>query len=198
MKLTRDFYERPDVVHIAKDVLGKVLYTKVDGKHTAAIITEVEAYAGRNDMACHANNGLRSKRTEVMYGQGGFSYVYLCYGIHHLFNIVTNQEDKADAILVRGVEPLLGKEVMLERRNQEKVTPKLSSGPGTLAQALGIKTNNHYGIDLLGNTIWLEERTTIVPEAIVSTTRIGVDYAGEDALKPWRFYIKDSAWVSKK
>ncbi|OEK04661.1 DNA-3-methyladenine glycosylase [Roseivirga misakiensis] len=198
MKLTRDFYERPNVVEIAKDVLGKTLHTKINGVYTAAIVTEVEAYAGRNDKACHANNGLRSKRTEVMYGQGGFSYVYLCYGIHHLFNIVTNKKDFADAILIRGVEPLIGLEAMQLRRNMTKANPRLSSGPGILSQALGIRTKDHYGLDLLGDTIWLSDGREITNHEIGTSPRIGVDYAGEDALKPWRFYIKDNRWLSKR
>lgn len=111
MKLNSTFYQRGNVVQIAKSLLGKVLHTQFGGYHTAGIITEVEAYAGRDDKACHANNGVRTKRTEVMYHAGGVSYVYLCYGIHHLFNVVTNIEGKADAVLIRALEPVLGHEV---------------------------------------------------------------------------------------
>lgn len=198
MKLSRTFYERGDVVQVAKELLGKVLITKIDGYFTSARITELEAYAGRNDKACHANDGLRSKRTEVMYGQGGVAYVYLCYGIHHLFNVVTNRDGLADAVLIRGVEPLEGLDVMLERRNRSKPDKSLSSGPGTLSQALGIHTKTHYGTDLTGDLIWIEDQPLLPEEKIVVSRRIGVDYAEEDALKPWRFYLKDSKWVSKK
>lgn len=198
MKLNRDFYERSNVVQIAKEVLGKELHTIIDGHHTAGIITEVEAYAGQNDKACHANNGLRSKRTEVMYGCGGFSYVYLCYGIHHLFNIVTNTEGNADAILIRAVEPLIGHEAMLHRRGMTSVQKKLSSGPGTLTKALGINTKSHYGLDLLGDKVWVEDRPLIKEVDINTSARIGVDYAEEDALKPWRFYIRANPWISRK
>ena len=197
-KLSRDFYERPDVVQIAKELLGKTLVSQVDGIYTAARITEVEAYAGRDDKTCHANNGLRSARTEVMYGQGGIAYVYLCYGMHHLFNVVCNQEGLADAVLVRAVEPLEGKDQMLERRKKARIDKSLSSGPATLSQALGFKTKLHYGKDLLGDLIWIEEAASLKPSQIIVSTRIGVDYAEEDALKPWRFYEANSPWVSKK
>jgi len=197
MKLSRSFYERPNVVELAKDILGKQLHTQINGKHTFGLITEVEAYAGQNDKACHANGGLRSKRTEVMYGRGGYSYVYLCYGIHNLFNIVTNKENHADAVLIRGIEPLSGEKEMLKRRNMDKMHKRLSAGPGTLTQALAINTKDHYGIDLLGDTIWLAHGKSLSEDDIVSSTRIGVDYAEEDALKPWRFYIKGSRFISK-
>lgn len=198
MKLKRDFYERPDVVGIAKDLLGKTIITSIDGQYAAGRITELEAYAGRDDKACHANDGLRTKRTEVMYGRGGNAYVYLCYGIHHLFNVVTNREGLADAILIRAIEPLTGLDVMMERRKKSKLDKTLSSGPGTLSAALGIKTKLHYGLDLLGETIWIEDATAVPKEDIVVSTRIGVDYAEEDALKPWRFYIRDTKWLSKR
>lgn len=198
MKLSRDFYERSDVVTVAKGLLGKTLHTFIEGQYTSCRITELEAYAGRDDKACHANDGLRTKRTEIMYGRGGMSYVYLCYGIHHLFNVVTNKEGMADAVLIRAVEPLEGRELMLERRKKAKLDKTLSSGPGTLSAALGIMTHKHYGLDLLGNSIWIEDTPKVPDSEIVTATRIGVDYAEEDALKPWRFYIKDTQWVSKK
>ncbi|MCE7995387.1 MAG: DNA-3-methyladenine glycosylase [Roseivirga sp.] len=198
MKLKRDFYERTDVVSIAKDLLGKTIITSINGQYTAGRITELEAYAGRDDKACHANDGLRTKRTEVMYGRGGMAYVYLCYGIHHLFNVVTNSEGLADAILIRAIEPLEGLDIMQVRRKKQKLDKTLSSGPGTLSAALGIKTKMHYGTDLLGDTIWIDEERCVPKEDIIVSTRIGVDYAEEDALKPWRFYIRDSKWVSKK
>lgn len=198
MKLQRDFYERANVAQVAKEVLGKHLHTNIADQHVVGIITEVEAYAGQNDKACHANNGLRSKRTEIMYGRGGFSYVYLCYGIHHLFNIVTNIKGSADAILVRAVEPLFGQETMLDRRGMTSLQKKLCSGPGTLTKALGVNTKEHYGLDLLGDQIWLEDAPLVRENDLVTSTRIGVDYAEEDALKPWRLYISDSQWVSKK
>lgn len=198
MKLSRDFYERSDVVTVGHELLGKTLVTSIEGQYTAARITELEVYAGRGDKACHANDGLRTKRTEVMYGQGGMAYVYLCYGIHHLFNVVTNKEGQADAILIRAVEPLEGIDIMQERRKKAKLDKTISSGPGTLSKAMGISTKKHYGLDLLGDIIWIEEAPLVPKKDIVVSTRIGVDYAEEDALRPWRFYIRDTKWVSKR
>ena len=197
-KLKLDFYQRGDVVQISRELLGKVLCTRIDGKLTSGIITETEAYCGRGDKACHANNGTRTNRTEIMYQPGGNAYVYLCYGIHHLFNVVTNKKELADAILIRAVEPVDGVATMLERRGFEKKEPNLTAGPGRMTQALGITTNIHDGTNLLGDTIWIEDRGhTLTDSEISSTKRIGVDYAGEDAKLPWRFIIKESKWVSK-
>lgn len=197
-KLGESFYNRSDVVQITKDLLGKKIHTLSQEGLTAGRITEVEAYSGENDKACHANNGVRTSRTEVMYHEGGKAYVYLCYGIHHLFNVVTNVEGRADAVLIRAIEPIDGIELMMSRRGRSKMDKALTSGPGTLSQALGIKTKDHYGSSLLGNQIWIEEAPALTSAQIVVSTRIGVAYAEEDALKPWRFYIKDNPWVSKK
>lgn len=198
MILNRSFYERNDVCLIAKELLGKTLVTEIDGIRCTGKITETEAYDGRKDKACHAFLNKHTKRTEVMYRAGGTAYVYLCYGIHHLFNVVTNREGLADAVLVRAVEPLSGIEAMIERRGLESVEKRMSSGPGTLTQALGITTDNHGHLLTEGRKIWIEDAKTIPHEDVVSTTRIGIDYAGEDALLPWRYYIKTSKWVSKK
>ncbi|KOF04371.1 3-methyladenine DNA glycosylase [Roseivirga seohaensis subsp. aquiponti] len=198
MQLTRSFYERNNVDVLAKKLLGKKLVTNFNSVITAGFITEVEAYSGRNDKACHANNGLRTSRTEVMYGAGGYAYVYLCYGIHHMINIVTNVEGQADAVLIRAFEPIEGIDAMLKRRGFDKLTKALTSGPGNVGKALGLNTKTHNGLSLLENEIWIEDQAEVSEEQITSTTRIGVDYAEEDALKPWRFYIKDSKWVSKK
>ncbi len=197
-KLARNFYERNDVVLVAKELLGKHIYSNSGEGLAVGRITEVEAYSGINDKACYANNGLRSKRTEVMYGDGGYSYVYLCYGIHHLFNVVTNKSDNADAVLIRAIEPIEGIGLMQKRRNMYKLDKSLSSGSGTLSQALGINFKAHYGLDLLGNEIWIEDQPAICDSDIEKRTRIGVDYAEEGALKPWRFYIKNNKWISRK
>lgn len=198
MKLSRSFYQRPDVVEISRELLGKVLCTKFPGQPlTSGIITETEAYCGRNDEACHANNGLRTPRTEIMYRPGGAGYVYLCYGIHHLFNVVTNVRDRADAVLVRAIQPLDGIDTILQRRNMASLSPAVSAGPGRLTQALGIKTD-HTGIDLTGNTIWIEDRRhDFAEQEIAASPRIGVEYAGEHAERPWRFYPQAHPWVSK-
>ncbi len=196
-KIETSFYRRSDVVQISRELTGKVLCTKIgDEPKTSGIIVETEAYCGRNDKACHANNGLRTERTQVIYQPGGLAYVYLCYGIHHLFNVVTNVKDTADAILVRAIEPLEGLKTMKKRRNADAVSPKLTNGPGKCTQALGIITSM-TGTDLTGDTIWIEDRAKHTGE-IVSSPRIGVDYAGEHAKRAWRFSIKSNRWVSHR
>ncbi|MBC5774128.1 DNA-3-methyladenine glycosylase [Pontibacter sp. KCTC 32443] len=198
MKLTKDFYTRPNVVQIAQELLGKYIYTSVDGMLTGGMIVETEAYSGENDRACHAHMNRRTARTEIMYHEGGVAYVYLVYGIYNLFNIITNTEGKADAVLVRAIEPEIGTEEMLLRRNMPLIKPNLTAGPGVLSIALGIN-RKHYGEDLTGNTIWVEDKGITIPEeSIIAVPRIGIDYAGDDALLPWRFYVKNSKWVSKK
>jgi DNA-3-methyladenine glycosylase len=199
MKLEKDFYLRENVVEISKELLGKYLFTKIDGKITAGIITETEAYAGETDRASHAYNGRRTNRTEIMFAEGGMSYVYLCYGIHHLFNVVTNFKNTPHAVLVRAVKPAEGIKTILQRRKLEPVKElveqvmsgkkKIAGGPGTVSQALGIQTI-HTGLDLTQNKIWIEDKGILVkPKDIVAGPRIGVDYAGEDAKLPYRFII---------
>lgn len=191
VKLPREFYLQADVVALARQLIGKVLYTQIDGIATAGIITETEAYAGATDKASHAYGERRTKRTETMYAQGGTGYVYLCYGIHHLFNVVTNVEGIPHAVLVRGVKPLEGIDFMRERRNFPKNEKLMAAGPGTVSQALGIKTI-HDKTNLLSNTIWIEDHSIIVPDYKINITpRIGVDYAGEDAKLPYRFLVTD-------
>lgn len=188
--LEPDFYRRPDVVQISRDLLGTVLCTYFDGVLTAGMINETEAYCGRNDKACHANSGTRTPRTEVMYGEPGHAYIYLCYGIHHLFNVVTNEEGLADAVLIRGVVPVDGIDIIRKRR-AVKSDKNLCNGPGKLSQALGIHTSM-TGSSLYKPPIWIEDRGIITAEDnIVSSKRIGVDYAGEDALREWRFTIRE-------
>lgn len=195
MKLPRDFYLRPDVVTVARELLGMLLYTQVDGRLTAGMIVETEAYSGRNDKACHAHDGLRSERTEVMYHAGGKAYVYLIYGMHHMMNVVCNEEDKADAVLIRAVAPVVGLDVMEERRGMSPDRKVLTAGPGRLCKALGI-TTDLYGADLLGDSIWIEEGSPVAESEIVAGPRVRVDYAGEDALRPWRFSLRGNPWVS--
>jgi DNA-3-methyladenine glycosylase len=197
MILPDSFYQRPDVVAIAKELLGKVLVTNFDGQYTSGLIVETEAYRGAADKASHAFGNRRTNRTEVMYKHGGVAYVYLCYGIHHLFNVVTNIEDVPHAILVRAVEPLEGIDIMLQRRRKEKLQPNLTAGPGAMSEALGIKTK-HTGLNLQGPEIYIENRGIKIPlSQLISATRVGVAYAQEDALLPYRFYIKDNKYVSK-
>jgi DNA-3-methyladenine glycosylase len=197
MKLPDSFYGDKDVVLIARSLLGKVMVTCFDGVLTSGIITETEAYTGATDRASHAYANRRTTRTEVMYANGGVAYVYLCYGIHHLFNVVTNVTDVPHAVLIRAIQPLEGIETMLARRNKAALSPRLTAGPGALAMAMGIHTR-HSGLSLSGDTIYIEDRGIIVPYTeIAAATRVGVAYAAEDALLPYRFYIMNNKYVSK-
>ena len=196
-KLQAPFYLRDDVVAIAQELLGTILVTEWEGVRTTARIVETEAYRGPEDKASHAYNNRRTARTEVMFGPGGHAYVYLCYGIHHLFNVVTGPAEIPHAVLVRAVEPLAGIDIMMARR-QRTLTKKLTSGPGLVGQALGLSTI-HSGLALTtGDSIWIEAQGLEKDEAIVSSPRIGVDYAGECATWPWRFYLAGNPWVSGK
>ena len=195
-KLEEDFYGRRSVVTVARDLLGKVLVTEFDGMRTSGRIVEVEAYNGIADRASHAWSGRRTARTEVMFGSGGTAYVYLIYGIHHLFNVVTNRRDVPHAVLVRALEPLDGIPVMLQRMKRERVDHTLTRGPGNLSKAMGLLTR-HTGLSLLEDLIWIGDDGYRVKRGdIVATPRIGVDYAGVDAGLPYRFFIKGSLWVS--
>lgn len=187
MKLTKDYFLNADVLAIARDLLGKSLFTRVDGQLTGGLICEVEAYNGTGDRASHAYGGRRTRRNEMMYHEGGVAYIYLCYGMHHLLNFVTNTDGIPDAILIRGIIPTHGEELMLQRTGKRKVTPDIGIGPGKVSKLLGLTVADN-GLSLCGNTLWSENRGTLVPDKQVETTpRIGVDYAGVDALLPYRF-----------
>ncbi|MBZ0244820.1 MAG: DNA-3-methyladenine glycosylase [Cyclobacteriaceae bacterium] len=195
MKLKESFYQRSRVDSIAKDLLGKVLVSCFNNSLTSGIIVETEAYSYK-ERGCHAYNNLRTARTETLFGEGGIMYVYLCYGIHNMFNVVTNRKNKAEAVLIRALEPLQGMEIMMERTSVEKVH-RITSGPGKLTKALGIGRAMD-GEVLTGSDIWIEDSgTKIARNKIVVTKRIGIDYAGEDAFLPWRFYLKDNLWISR-
>ncbi len=197
-KLPQDFYQSDDVVDISRKLLGKKLCTFYEGQLTSGIIIETEAYSGRNDKACHAHANHKTPRNRIMFSEGGHAYVYLCYGIHHLFNVVANTEGNADAVLVRALQPVDGLEIMKKRRNDISNIHRLCAGPGMLSQALNIGMQ-HYGLTLWSDQIWIEDVGVAVPDdQIVAKPRIGVDYAGEDALLPWRFYIAHSPFVSHK
>jgi DNA-3-methyladenine glycosylase len=194
MKLSEDFYIRRNVVTIARQLLGKVLVSNVNRRITSGIIVETEAYSEK-ERGCHAFRGM-TKRNEVMFENGGRAYVYLCYGVHEMFNVVTNRVAKADAILIRALEPLRGIETMLERMNANS-EERITSGPGKLTKAMGINRKLN-GESLRKNIIWIEDQgIKIKAPDIVSSKRIGIDYAGEDALLPWRFTIKENKWISK-
>ena len=197
-KLPASFYHRSNVVVIAKELLGKLLVTEFDGRLTAGRIVETEAYNGVVDKASHAYGGRRTQRTETMYAAGGTAYVYLCYGIHHLFNVVTNLPDQPEAVLIRGIEPVKGIDIMLQRMKKEKADNTVGRGPGNVSKALGISTM-HTRLSLLDKPVYIAGDGFIVTAAhIAATPRIGVDYAAEDALLPYRFYLKGNAHVSGK
>jgi DNA-3-methyladenine glycosylase len=196
-KLTNDFYQRRDVVKIARELLGKALFTNIDGVLTGGIIVETEAYSWK-EKGCHAYNGRKTDRNAIMFEEGGHTYVYLCYGMHYLFNVVTNVKGVADAVLIRAVEPIYGIPEMTVRRGKISSPYQLTSGPGKLSKALGIQRNLN-GKLLVENEVWIEELSTTKyrPGQIIASPRIGIDYAGEDAKLPWRFHLKDNRWVSK-
>jgi DNA-3-methyladenine glycosylase len=196
MKLSRDFYQRKNVVKIARELLGKGLFTSKDGVIAGGMIVETEAYSWK-EKGCHAYNNRKTQRNAIMFGEGGFSYVYLCYGMHCLFNVVTNEEGIADAVLIRALEPLTGVGDMTLRRGNSFSQNHLTSGPGKLSKALGIdRTMN--GKSLLDSEVWIADLgNKIAPGNIVAGPRIGIDYAGEDAMLPWRFLVKNNPWVSR-
>ena len=217
-KLDNSFYDRPDVVKIARELLGKILVTEFGGQRTSGRIVETEAYNGVTDRASHAWSGRRTARTEVMYARGGRAYVYLIYGIHHLFNVVTNKEDTPNAVLVRALEPLDGIPVMLRRTGKTKLDHTLTRGPGNLSRAMGLLTL-HTGMSLLeealevgrapktggangptkGDAIYIADDGFRLKKTDIGVgPRIGVDYAGEDAALPYRFFVKGNAYVSGK
>jgi DNA-3-methyladenine glycosylase len=197
--LPLSFYIREDVVQISRELLGKFLVTNIDGVLTSGMIVETEAYRASDDKACHAYNNRRTARTEVMFAEGGRAYVYLCYGIHHLFNVVTGPQDHAQAVLIRAVQAADNIPLMLKRRGRKHLNPQLSAGPGVLSKALGITTSlsGHSLLSKQGR-IWIEDRSVpYTPDQIIAGPRVGIDYAEECVQWPWRFRIKNSAWTSK-
>ena len=202
-KLKIEFYQRPDVVQIAKELLGKIVVTKWNGPdgyrdETSGRIVEVEAYNGVIDKASHASGGRRTNRNEIMYTDGGVAYVYLCYGIHHLFNVVTNKKETPHAILIRALEPIKGVDIMLDRTGKNQLDNTLTRGPGNVSKALGIFTK-HTGLSLLSKELFIAEDDFVFNKKELSASpRIGVDYAGEDAKLLYRFFIKGNPFVSGK
>lgn len=194
-KLAPSFYRISDVTKIAKSLLGKFLVTDFKEGYSSGMIVETEAYSWK-ERGCHAFNHKKTNRNAAMFEAGGLSYVYLCYGVHELFNIVTNNEGLAEAVLIRALEPMEGIDLMMQRY-QTKKSKAITSGPGKLAKALGI-TREHNLIDLTGDTVWVEDRDLkIKPSNIVASARIGMNFPGDDAFLPWRFTIKGNEWVSK-
>jgi len=196
-KLPREFYTRPNVLTVARELLGKLLVVPAkNGRRVSGIIVETEAYRGPQDRAAHSYGGRRTKRTETMYGTGGTAYVFFVFGMYYQFNVVTNVTDIPHAVLIRALEPVEGIELMRKRRLGQP-DHNLTNGPGKLCLALGIDRKLD-GADLLGNKVWLEEGEKVPRSQIASGPRIGIDYAEEWIDKPWRFWIKGNPYVSRK
>ncbi len=197
-KLKRSFYDRDDVVKIARELLGKILVTKIDGVRSSGRIVETEAYAGFNDRASHAFGGRRTARSEHLYGAPGTIYVYICYGMYHLFNVITNKKDIPHGVLIRALEPLEGLENMQKRTNKFSADYTITKGPGNLSLAMGM-SKLHSGCDILSEEIFIEDDgLRYKKDQIIVTKRIGVDGAGKDAELPYRFIVRDNPYVSAK
>lgn len=195
-KLPIQFYKREDVILIAKELIGKIIVTDFDGRTTSGRIVETEAYIGLTDRASHSFGGKRTARNEHMYAAAGTAYVYICYGMHHLFNVVSNQENIPDAVLIRAVEPLTGIDMMLKRAGKKKLDSSLTKGPGNAARALGI-SKDHSGISLIKDEIYItDDGYTPDRDLIGISSRIGIEGSGDAVLKPYRFYIKGNRFVS--
>jgi DNA-3-methyladenine glycosylase len=197
-KLPLSFYDRDDVVLIARELLGKIIVTAFDGETTSARIVETEAYIGITDKASHSYGHRRTARNEHMYSLPGTAYVYICYGMHQMFNIVTNKKEIPDAVLIRAVEPVKGVDIMAKRTGKNIMDKTLTRGPGNVGKALGIY-KHHSGLFLLDKEIYLLDDGKIFSgNQIEISKRIGVEGAGADALLPFRFYIKGNQYVSGK
>jgi len=197
-KLPRKFYSRNDTVEVARDLLGKLLVIpSAEGRRVSGVIVETEAYLGVEDRGAHSYGGRRTARNEIMYGRAGHVYVFFVYGMYYQFNVVTGAVGTPHAILIRGLEPVEGVDAMRQRRGAKARKDRdLTSGPGKLAIAMDIDRSMN-GADLLGKDVWIENYREIPAESITSGPRIGIDYAGDDALKPWRFWIEGNIYVSR-
>ncbi|HEV8592400.1 MAG TPA: DNA-3-methyladenine glycosylase [Pyrinomonadaceae bacterium] len=196
MKLSREFFTRPDTVQIANDLLGKLLVVPTaDGTRVSGMIVETEAYLGVEDRAAHSYGGRRTARNEITYAEGGHVYVFFVYGMYYQLNFVTGFVDHPYVVLIRAVEPVEGIEIMLERRGEMK-DANLTSGPGKLCIALGIDRRLN-GENLSGDKIWVEDHKKFSTKQIAVGPRVGIDYAGEDVDKLWRFWVNGNPYVSK-
>lgn len=197
MKLSEEFYQSKEVVSIARNLLGKYLFTNINGEISGGYIVETEAYNGIIDKASHAFGNRLTNRTKTMYAAGGVAYVYLCYGIHEMLNVVTSVEGEPHAVLIRAVNPTEGMDLMLERRKMASIKNNITAGPGSVAKALGISRKMN-GLSFQGEEIWIEDRGLVfTDDQVAAVPRVGVAYAKEDALLPYRFYVKGNPFVSK-
>lgn len=195
MKLPIEFYQR-ETTKVARELLGKVLVHDVQGQRIAGRIVETEAYLGVRDLAAHSYGGLKTERTSTMFMGGGHAYVYLIYGLHSCFNVVTRQQGVPEAVLIRALEPVDGVEFMRRQRPKAKRDADLTSGPGKLCAALSI-TRQQNALLLTGDELWIEDAPRVKPSQIIASPRVGVDYAEHAAQWPLRFSIRGSAFVSK-
>lgn len=193
--LPRAFYVAPTLV-VARRLLGKILLHDAPGGLTAGRIVEVEAYRGPSDRAAHTFGGRRTARNETMWGDAGHAYVYFIYGMHHCVNVVTQAAGVPEAVLIRALEPVAGVPLMRLRRDRS-VGPEwqLCRGPGALCRALGIDRAQD-GADLTEGPLRILDGGAVPASAVARTARIGVDYAGADAHRPWRFVVRDARAVS--
>lgn len=197
MKLPELFYLDSNVTAIARNLLGKYLFTCIDGITTGGYIVETEAYNGVVDKASHAYGNRLTPRTQTMFAQGGVAYVYLCYGIHEMLNVVTSVAGQPHAVLIRAVNPTVGIDEMLYRRNMAVVKPNITAGPGSVGKALGISRKLN-GVSFQSNELWIEDQGLMFTDnEIAAVPRVGVAYAAEDALLPYRYYVKGNVYVSK-
>jgi DNA-3-methyladenine glycosylase len=197
-KVPLSFYDRKDVVKIAEELLGKIIVTNIDGFFTSGRIVETEAYVGITDKASHSFSGKRTAKNEHMYSAPGTAYIYICYGLHQMMNIVTNEKEIPDAVLIRAIEPLEGIDIMLQRTKKDHADKTLTRGPGNVGKALGI-FKYHSGLHLLDEQIYLiDDGQKISKENIGVSKRIGVESAGPDGLLPYRFFVKGNKYVSGK
>lgn len=195
-KVPISFYNRENVVIIARELLGKIIVTNFNGVITSGKIVETEAYIGITDKASHSFGGRRTARNEHMYSAAGTTYVYICYGMHQMVNIVTNKKEIPDAVLIRAIEPLDGIEIMQKRTGKNKSDKTLTRGPGNVGKSLGI-FKHHSGLYLLDNEIYLLDDNIKMPDDNIGISkRVGVEGAGTDALLPYRFYVKGNKYVS--
>lgn len=197
--IPKSYYQSMDVLGLSKDLLGKYLVSNVGGKLTSGIIVETEAYRAPDDKACHAYANKRTPRTETMFAIGGTCYVYICYGIHNLFNIVTAPEGIAHAILVRAIEPVEGLELMEARRNMSISKKESCNGPGKFTRCMSIsKAQNGIDLSSKQSELWIEDRgVKILKNNIIAGPRVGMSTAEECSNWPWRFRIRDNQWTSK-
>ena len=196
MRLEKEFYSQ-DAVTVAKKLVGKLLVRKLAGREIVCRIVETEAYVGPEDKGSHAYQNKKTERTKILFKSGGYAYVYLIYGMHSCFNVVTNKKGKPESVFIRAVEPLIGLETIKENRDiGSKKIEELTNGPGKLSQALAInKELNGYNL-VSGDKIYIKEDEEKTGYEVVSSPRINIDYAEEYKEKLWRFYIEGNSFVS--